>query len=414
MKEIDDFQKQIKKITSFPNNVSAKLNNMGIKSPVGNPVKNISKYVNEKNMFSHGINAFENISSFTKAAYKNIDVINQIVKPYLFKTVTTGLAIYKVFDKEMYNEYKFKQKINEKWNKLELEIRTKYRYFPKSDLLDIFEKCAKEAKFNLGIDKVLYRARKININNLPNKIKNIIDKATKDFNAYEYQKHSDKEKDIWDYINNIQKDIWEQDYISKYKLQGNQFWGFSGKESDAPLNNDNVQGRVNPLGIVYLYTANNPITAVSEIQPTIGQLVSVAEIKPTRTLKLFNFDFNYTYKNSDFLENTPDKIKKEIGMSIYQIKIFLDTIAENFSKPSLDHHNNYYATQYLSEYIKNLGFDGLVFKSSLMKRGKNIVLFDVTKKRGKPVNYEIISSSLYKVDNIKISNKKILPKEITK
>ena len=41
-----------------------------------------------------------------------------------------------------------------------------------------------------------------------------------------------------------------------------------------------------------------------------------------------------------------------------------------------EEHNHYVPTQYLSEYFKNAGYDGIIYKSSLTEEGHNIVLFD--------------------------------------
>ena len=41
-----------------------------------------------------------------------------------------------------------------------------------------------------------------------------------------------------------------------------------------------------------------------------------------------------------------------------------------------DEHGNYIPTQYLSECFKQHGYDGIIYKSSLTKKGYNIVLFN--------------------------------------
>ena len=154
------------------------------------------------------------------------------------------------------------------------------------------------------------------------------------------------------------------------------------------------------------------MTAILEIQPTIGQIVSVAEIEIKRKLNMFNFDFCKAFNNSNLLEKSLPKIKKELAISLPEIKIIFDTVSELFSKSSLGNPENCLATQYLSEYIKSKGFDGIVYNSSLNENGKNIVLFDISKDdAGNPVNYNIKNSSLYKIDKVQVVYKKILPKE---
>ena len=48
-----------------------------------------------------------------------------------------------------------------------------------------------------------------------------------------------------------------------------------------------------------------------------------------------------------------------------------------FAKPYNGDATKYLPTQYIAEHIKNMGFDGLRFRSSLHKKGINIVLFNL-------------------------------------
>ena len=162
-----------------------------------------------------------------------------------------------------------------------------------------------------------------------------------------------------DCIIDIPQDEWENDYEKSYNIQKSFFWGFNAKDSDAPPKKD-VQGRVNPIGISCLYTSNTIKTAIYEVQPTIGQIISVAKIVTLRDLNIFNFNFYNAFKHSKFLDKSIVEIKKKAGISVEYIKIVFDTLSELFSKPSLGNTENYYVTQYLSEFIKDKGFDGLI------------------------------------------------------
>ncbi len=48
-----------------------------------------------------------------------------------------------------------------------------------------------------------------------------------------------------------------------------------------------TQGRANPIGISYLYVTSDIKTAISEIRPHKGALVTVAKIKLPDNLKFF-------------------------------------------------------------------------------------------------------------------------------
>jgi copper chaperone CopZ len=380
---VDDFYKNIKKLTYLPTD----------------KIPDISKLVNP--LFLSDINNFQ----------RNFKALTKAIEPDMLKVLNIGIQINNIFEKQMKNEYELTQEIKSKLNNLEEELKFKNRHFPNTDILDIFKVCIDEAKYILLKGSVFYRARKIENRQFSNEINTILKKAFASFNDYEYQKLTEKEKDIWDYIINIPIEDWEQYYKNELNLQNTIFWGHNAIESDAPKKN-NSQGRVNPVGISCLYATNNINTAISEIQPSIGQIISVAEIEINKELNIFNFNFFDAFKdNKEFMEKSLSEIEEKLGFPFDNIKVIFNVISEYFSRPSFGQAENYYTTQYLSEYIKNKGFDGLIFNSSLTQDGLNIVLFDTSKnKENNPVNYTIKKTNLYKIYNVEITAKQILPK----
>jgi hypothetical protein len=331
----------------------------------------------------------------------------QFIQPGIVKAVNVGINMYNAFEKDMRKRYEIKQDIKNKWNILENELQTKNRYFPNSDLLSIFDTFTEVVKCIYHESSVFYRARKINLEDLSDEVKNIIKIVSENFNDYDYQKFSETDEDMWDYLLNISQEKWEENYTKSVNID---FWGFNADKSDAPPPND-IQGRANPVGICYLYGAKDVDTAIAEIQPTISQIVSVAEIKTINDLNIFSFDYEEAFASSGLLEKSLPEINEELGIPFEYIMVFFDTISELFSKPAFGETKYYYTTQYISEYLKNKGFDGIMFKSSLKKGGENIVLFDTSKDdNGNHKNYQITNSFLHKVDNVKVSSKMILPK----
>jgi len=57
-------------------------------------------------------------------------------------------------------------------------------------------------------------------------------------------------------------------------------------------------------------------------------------------------------------------------------------------------------TQYLSEFIKSLGFDGVEFQSSMYPMGYNLAIFN-------PEKFECRTSSVYEIENITLNCEKI-------
>lgn len=108
--------------------------------------------------------------------------------------------------------------------------------------------------------------------------------------------------------------------------------------------------RANYRYIPYLYCANHPYTALVEVRPRLGADVSVATITTKEELKLLDFT----------LKDIPK------GMGDPKINLFAD-LSMLYSKPvtSDDDVIDYIPTQFVAEYAKRLGYDGIAFRSSL-------------------------------------------------
>ena len=135
-----------------------------------------------------------------------------------------------------------------------------------------------------------------------------------------------------------------------------------------PIKDQAFEGRANPKGISYLYLSSDKETAMAEIRPWIGMYISVGQFKIVKDLKLV--DFSKDNKRSAFLIFGPNQ-DKEVEDYIWA------SINNAFSTPvtPTDNKAEYVPTQIISEFIKNMNFDGIVYKSSLSD-GYNIALFD--------------------------------------
>ncbi|MGW9405085.1 RES family NAD+ phosphorylase [Arthrobacter sp. NPDC055585] len=137
-------------------------------------------------------------------------------------------------------------------------------------------------------------------------------------------------------------------------------------------------GRGNPVGIPHLYLATDKETCAAECRGGVNSYLSIAEYKtlsPVRVLDLAEIDLLSPFINDGDIE------------SYLQARAFLTRLGEEISKPALsaDSQMDYVSTQFLCEYSKYLGLDGVVYPSTLSASGKNLVLFsdefvDATKK----------------------------------
>ncbi|MHB8065759.1 MAG: RES family NAD+ phosphorylase, partial [Ruminiclostridium sp.] len=169
------------------------------------------------------------------------------------------------------------------------------------------------------------------------------------------------------------------------KKQHTGFWGYDENESFIPTNPEIISdGRTNPAFIRYLYTAEDPHTALVEVRPYLGSKVSIAEIKINKALKIVNFSH----------ETLTDPYE--------DMEYLVDIAMNRFSKPSDSNKKDYIATQYIAEYIKSLGYDGIRFDSSLHKTGKNVTIFNYN-------SCETVSSKLYGIKDIIFETKIIAP-----
>lgn len=157
-----------------------------------------------------------------------------------------------------------------------------------------------------------------------------------------------------------------------------------------PAKNVKNGGRANPVGISYLYTATNRSTAIAEVRPHKGDVVTIAKIKIMEKLRLA--DLRNPRKST-----SPFSKESEEAVFIFKYISLLQHFAEELSKPVLprDAYLEYLPSQYLSELIKDAGFDGFVFKSSV-GRGDNVVLFDDEK-------VDIVDVKLFEVKELRFS-----------
>jgi hypothetical protein len=146
-------------------------------------------------------------------------------------------------------------------------------------------------------------------------------------------------------------------------------------------------GRANPDGIPYLYLASSKETAIAEVRPWCGALISIATFNLKESLNTINFSFFSEQKLFDFIDI------EDIDAALNRLQFF-NNLSSEMSKPisPSDSYLEYIPTQYVTEFIKYQGYDGIIFDSSL-GLGQNVVLFNQE-------NVEVSSSELVKISQI--------------
>lgn len=148
--------------------------------------------------------------------------------------------------------------------------------------------------------------------------------------------------------------------------------GFSLNELGAPPAGKARAGRANPQGISYLYLARHEETTLYEIRASFLDYVSVGEFELNQDVRIVAL--REIGNISPFL---PDLDLKEYVSN----KNILHQFGAALSKPlrRIDSSLEYLPTQYLCEYIKSLGIDGVEYASAMHNGGVNYAFFDESK-----------------------------------
>lgn len=255
------------------------------------------------------------------------------------------------------------------WDKLESELIYSNRFFPNSsDILDKLESIFKKRIYTIGGNDIRYfRAREFILDKIEkSQLLTVIESCLK-----------------WDQSSTIIERL-----INLY-FDGNvpeSEWGYSKDRSGKPPSENAGLNRASPKYISYLYLASDVDTALAETRAQIGQLFSVAQYEVEKEIKLID------------LRLSTAKLE-QMGEGDF---FLLFRANQAFSTPAHSTDKDYIMSQYIAEFIKASGYDGIVFNSSRNKRGTNYTLFDDS-----VCNF--ICSEIHKVDNISITSAKLLP-----
>ena len=145
---------------------------------------------------------------------------------------------------------------------------------------------------------------------------------------------------------------------------------FSPEEMGAPPSEKASPGRANSVGIPYLYVGSKPITAITEVRPHLGEVLSLAEFTVEKGVNLVD------------LRNPREQVTPFVMEDLEEVAAmrgdidFLEKLGQELTNPVLPTSAaiEYIPSQYLCEFIKQAGFDGVVYASSVSE-GENLALF---------------------------------------
>lgn len=131
--------------------------------------------------------------------------------------------------------------------------------------------------------------------------------------------------------------------------------------------------RASPIGIPYMYLADEPETAIAEIRANVNDSVTVATYTAKSDLAFIALDGNTAIVSGSEDDEIPP----------YDVLGFIARLGHNFAVPIQRPEIEYLPTQYFTEYCKQKGFSGVRYVSSARgmhvygdKNNYNYVLFE--------------------------------------
>ncbi len=287
---------------------------------------------------------------------------------------------------------------NEKlWKDFKEEIKYKSRFFPKSELFNKIDDISEYASVELSKGTILYRAREYkDADYLKNEeVIAMYEKLNEFFPHFELQLEDIRSESAMTIITlalsgDIDKIEELRQKLEEIINREKPFWGFDEKNCDAPPKEDAKAGRANSVGISFLYVATDVKTAIMEMRPQIGQCFNVCKIEILKNLKIFDFTY----------------VAAEIKEDEYIKSGDLHSLSKEFSYPNYGDVEDYIPTQYLCEYLREQGFDGIRYKSAVSSEGVNLIIFNTDKEDRA---YRIIESRVYNIKNMNIEYEQEFP-----
>ena len=167
------------------------------------------------------------------------------------------------------------------------------------------------------------------------------------------------------------------------------------KDIGAPPENVATAGRINSEGIPCLYLADSDITTFHEVRARVYDHVTLGEFKnimPLNIIDLCNLDSITPFQYED------------VELTWFAINIeAIKQIAKEISKPMrrFDKDIDYVPTQYIADYIKNLGYDGIKYKSTINEGGINYAIFD-------PGKFKCVDKKNINIKNIQFESENFI------
>lgn len=184
-----------------------------------------------------------------------------------------------------------------------------------------------------------------------------------------------------------------------------------------------TNNRMSPAGISFFYGGMEPETCIHEVRPDVGENVVVGEFEVTQNLfvldlseeiesrkSIFDPDFAFTYEEyfKPFLIHFVNDISKPIRKTDNEIEYVPTQVFTEFIRTRNFKDQYFYPNEKGEE--SDIYLNGILFKSSIKRSGKNLVLFrgpDIsTGRRKTQSNHWLLfkGKQTYRVNGVEVSS----------
>ena len=186
-----------------------------------------------------------------------------------------------------------------------------------------------------------------------------------------------------------------EDMDSEHGFKTYDFSGYNENGSrEAPIGKPGA-GRNNISGVSYLYLAKDPRTACCEVKPRIRQFVSLAEFELQDTMHIIDFSQDVKF----------DGMENDISLGV----LFTDIMGMYFMPVNED--RKYKATQFLTDYIRKSGVDGIAYRSYYNESGVNYTIFNSDHRRIRFIGSRLLLFQSQRQSFLDFEHKKVISSE---
>lgn len=163
--------------------------------------------------------------------------------------------------------------------------------------------------------------------------------------------------------------------------------GYAFDEMGAPPTGKASDGRANPLGISCLYLASDTETTLHEIRASVYDYVSIGTFELLEDIDVVDFIALASISPFSGIDLEMHAVNKE----------HLRKISNEIAKPLIrsDSSLDYLPTQYIADFVKSKGHNGIRYKSTRNEKGYNLAVFDQDLFQCKEVNIYDVRSINY-------------------